>query len=126
MLKDTGSTTFVHGASTVLQDERPQGKTSPASDADQAAGKHPPEYRHRAFLTKHEAASVLRIGVRKLECLQAAADGPACCKFGRQVCYARADLLTWTWTQRVNARESNRSAAFANGAEGPQKHRQNS
>ena len=107
MLKDTGSTTFIHGASTVLQDERPQGKTSPASEADQAAGKYPPEYDRQVFLTRHEAASFLRIGVRKLERLRAVGEGPACCKFGRQVFYARADLLTWAWTQRVNARESN-------------------
>ena len=111
MLKDAGSTTFIHGASTFVQDDRPQGKTSPASEADQAAGRHPPEYRRQVFLTKHEAASFLRIGVRKLERLQAAGEGPACCSFGRQVCYARADLLTWAWTQRVNARESNRQAA---------------
>lgn len=44
MLKDTGSTTFVHGASTFWQDERLQGKTSP-SEAAHAAGRHPPEYR---------------------------------------------------------------------------------
>ena len=69
MLKDTGGTIFVHGASTFLQDERLQGKTSPASDADQAAG-----------------------------------EGPACCKLERRVHYARAGLLTWAWTQRVNAR----------------------
>ncbi len=107
MLKDAGSTTFIHGASTFVQDERPQGKTTPASEADQAAGRHPPEYRRQVFLTKHEAAGFLRIGVRKLERLQAAGEGPACCRFGRQNYYARADLLTWAWTQRVNARESN-------------------
>ena len=106
MLKDSGSTTFIHGASTVLQDERPQSKSSPASEADQAAGNHPPEYDRQVFLTKHEAAGFLRIGVRKLERLQAAGDGPACCKFGTRVYYARADLLTWAWTQRVDARES--------------------
>ncbi len=113
MLKDPGSTTFIHGASTFVQQERPQGKTTPASEADQVAGRHPPEYRRQVFLTKHEAASFLRIGVRKLDRLQAVGEGPACCRFGRQVCYARADLLTWAWTQRVNGRESNRQAASA-------------
>ncbi len=93
MLKDAGSTTFIHGASTFVQDDGPQGKTSPASNPDKAAGRHPPEYHRQVFLTKHEAAGFLRIGVRKLARLEAAGEGPACCRFGRQVCYARADLL---------------------------------
>ena len=106
MLKDAGSRTFIHGPSTFSPDERPQEKTAPASEADMAAGKHPPEYHRQVFLTKQEAASFLRINERKLERLQAAGEGPARCKFGRQVYYARADLLTWAWTQRVDARES--------------------
>ena len=67
MLKNVGSTTFIHGARTYLQDERPQGKISPASQSDQATGKHLPEYHRQIIRTKHESASFLRIGVRKLK-----------------------------------------------------------
>ncbi len=101
---DAGSTTFVQGSSAFLQGERPQITTTPAPGGDKAACKHPPEYRRQIFLTGREAAGLLGIGVCMPERLQAAGDGPACRKFGKQTCYARTDLPTRAWTPRVNAR----------------------
>lgn len=105
MPRDAGSTTFIHGSSTFLQGERPQITTSPTPGGDKAAGKHPSEYHRQIFLTGREAAGLLGIGVRMPERLQAAGDGPACRKFGKQTGYARTDLPTRAWTPRANARE---------------------
>ena len=103
MLGDGGRTTFIASASTGAQDEARQGRTSPASDADKAAGKHPPEYRRQVFLTTEEAAQFLRLATRTLDRFRAGGGGPAYCKFGNRVYYVRADLLTWAWAQRVDA-----------------------
>ena len=42
----------------------------------------PTKYHRQVFLTKHEAASFLRIGVRKLERLRAAGEGPHAASLG--------------------------------------------
>ena len=102
MLGDGGRTTFVDAASTVVQDESRRAGTSPVSVTEQAAGKLPPEHRHQVFLTTAEAAQLLRFTSRKLERLRAAREGPAYCRLGNRIYYARADLLTWAWVQRVD------------------------
>ena len=102
MLGDGGRTTFIASASTAVQHESRRARTSPMSVAEQAAGKLPPEHRHQVFLTTAEAAQLLRFTARKLERFRAAREGPAYCRFGNRIYYARADLLTWAWAQRVD------------------------
>ena len=102
MLGDGGRTTFVDAASTAVQDVSRRARTSPVSVAEQAAGKLPPEHRHQLFLTTAEAAHLLGFNARKLERFRAAGEGPAYCRMGKRIYYARADLLTWAWAQRVD------------------------
>ena len=101
MLGDGGRTTFVDAASAAVQDDSRRARTSPVSVAEQAAGTLPPEHRHQVFLTTAEAAQLLRFNARKLERFRAAREGPAYCRLGKRIYYARADLLTWAWAQRV-------------------------
>ncbi len=72
------------------------------SVAGKAARKIPPKHRHQVFLTTEEAAQLLTLAARKIERFRVAREGPAYCKFAKQIYYARADLLTWAWAQRVN------------------------
>ena len=102
MLGDGGRTTFVDAASTAMWDESRRAGTSSVSVAGQAAGTLPPEHRHQVFLTTAEAAQLLRLAARKLERFRAAGEGPAYCRMGKRIYYARADLLTWAWAQRVD------------------------
>lgn len=101
MLEGSGSTIFNDGASTSMQGERRERTTSPASDADKDAPDHAPEDHRQLFLTTKEAAAFLRLTTRTLDRFRAAREGPAYCRFGNRVYYARADLLTWVWSQRV-------------------------
>ena len=102
MLGDGGRTTLVDAASKAVQDDSRREKTSPVSDADRAAGEHPPEYRRQMLLTTEEAAQFLRLNTRTLDRFRAGGGGPAYCKFENRVYYVRADLLTWVWARRVD------------------------
>ena len=102
MLEDSGSTTFNDGASTFMQGERRERATSPASDAEKDARDHAPKDHRQLFLTKIQAAKFLGLTTRTLERFRSAGKGPAYCKLGCRVYYARADLPTWAWSQRVN------------------------
>ena len=102
MLEGSGSTIFNDGANTSMHGEKRERMTSPVSDADKDARDHAPEDRRQLFLTKKEAATFLGLTTRTLERLRSAGKGPAYCRIGNRVYYARADLLTWVWSQRVN------------------------
>ena len=102
MLEGSGSAIFNDGASTSLQGERRERTTSPASDVDKDARDHAHEDHRQLFLTTKEAATLLKLTTRSLDRFRAARKGPAYCRIGNRVYYARADLLTWVWSQRVN------------------------
>ena len=101
MLEGSGSTIFNDGASTSMQGERRERTTTPALDADEDARDHAPEDHPQLFLTMNEAVTFLRLNTRSLDRFRAAREGPAYCRIGNRVYYARADLLTWVWSQRV-------------------------
>ena len=52
------------------------------------------------FLDQRQTASLLNLSERTLERFRLEGTGPAYCKFGRRVMYARADVLSWADARR--------------------------
>ena len=62
------------------------------------------------FLDQRQTASLLNLSERTLERFRLEGTGPAYCKFGRRVMYARADVLRWADARRRTS-TSERGAA---------------
>lgn len=54
----------------------------------------------REYLSTDQTAVLLGLSPRTLERLRVSGGGPAFHKFGRRVCYRRADLDTWARTRK--------------------------
>ena len=55
---------------------------------------------HPRYLSTREAAALLGISARTLECFREHGEGPTFRKFGRSVRYAQSDLDAWADSRR--------------------------
>ena len=75
-------------------------------DKEAARRDDPAAYNRQVFLSTREAAAFLNTSPRMLNRYRSNGEGPAYCKSGKRVLYARADLLAWAWTRRRSTTES--------------------
>ena len=75
-------------------------------DKEAARRDDPAAYNRQVFLSTREAAAFLNTSPRMLNRYRSNGEGPAYCKSGQRVLYARADLLAWAWTRRRRTTES--------------------
>ncbi len=52
------------------------------------------------FMDQRQTAALLNLSERSLERFRLEGTGPAYCKLGRRVMYARADVLSWAEARR--------------------------
>ena len=77
-----------------------------SADKKFARGEDFPAYDRQIFLSASQAGRFLNISPSTLDRYRTKGTGPAYCRAGQRVLYARADLLAWVWKRRHSTAES--------------------
>ena len=77
-----------------------------SADKQVVCGEDAPAYDRQILLSGSQAGRFLNISARTLKRYRTDGTGPAYCRAGQRVLYARVDLLAWAWKQRHSTAES--------------------